>query len=148
MRAPGKRSGKQRRVAILSARRQRKSRRLARAALENQRLAPVGSVPVAPQQLLADAGHDAPEFVRRGYYLDLAFRCVDCGAEGIWLAARQKWWYEVAGGHPFSTARRCAACRARERQRKALARQGGRQSCTISITANAAEKENHDEPMG
>ena len=37
--------------------------------------------------------YNPPEFLLRGYYLDVNFCCVDCGAPGVWTAVRQKWWY-------------------------------------------------------
>ena len=30
------------------------------------------------------------------YYLDQPFTCVDCGAEEVWTAEQQKWYFEVA----------------------------------------------------
>ena len=45
------------------------------------------------------------------YYVDKPFVCRDCGAEEIWTARQQKWWYEVAKGHIDSTAVRCRPCR-------------------------------------
>jgi hypothetical protein len=65
---------------------------------------------------------DNPGFLIRGYYRDEAFRCIDCGAEGVWTAKQQKWWYEVAKGGIFSKSTRCRACRRRERMRVAEAR--------------------------
>ena len=117
------RSGKQRRSEILAARRRRKTLRVAADQRQSVDLRPPGSVAVSPALLRPYNSYGEPEFLRRGYYTDLAFRCVDCGAENIWRAERQKWWYEVAGGDVSSTAVRCAACRARERARKATARQ-------------------------
>lgn len=116
-------SGKKRRAAILAARLQREARRLAAAQRPTGALRPASSAPVATELLALQATCGDPEFVRRGYYSDLVFRCADCGIEGVWTAARQKWWYEVAGGDLRSSARRCAQCRARERERKAAARQ-------------------------
>jgi ribosomal protein S27AE len=78
---------------------------------------------VTPSLLRPNNSYAAPEFVRRGYYEDVAFRCIDCGAEGVWFAERQRWWYEVAGGDVFTTARRCPACRANKRLRTDQARQ-------------------------
>lgn len=71
------------------------------------------------QSALAPHGsYDQPEFVNRGYYVDEPFVCQGCGVSQIWTAAQQKWWYEVAKGSVFSTARLCRACRHRERTRK------------------------------
>jgi hypothetical protein len=63
-----------------------------------------------------------PDFVIRGFYTDRPFACVDCRKAEVWTAAQQKWWYEVAKGDVFATARRCRSCRRRERVRKAEAR--------------------------
>ncbi|MFQ5937105.1 MAG: zinc-ribbon domain-containing protein [Acidiferrobacterales bacterium] len=45
------------------------------------------------------------------YYVDRPFTGRDCGAEEIWTAEQQKWWYEEAKGHIYSTAVRCRRCR-------------------------------------
>jgi len=116
-------SGKQKRNQMRARRLVRAARRLAAAQQPAFALRPPGTVAVDAALLGAGTGGGAPDFLRRGYYQDLAFRCVGCGALGVWSAARQKWWYEVAGGDLASTARRCAACRAQERQRKFEARQ-------------------------
>ncbi len=115
-------SGKQRRAEICAARAAKRLRRPAPAAQPVQAPRPRGTAPVAPGQLRPHNSYGEPDFVRRGYYEDLPFRCVDCGAEGVWTAVRQKWWYEVAKGDVFTTALRCAACRAKERLRKEAAR--------------------------
>jgi hypothetical protein len=59
--------------------------------------------------------YGSPDFVRRGYYLDVPFRCVDCNVEQVWTATQQKWWYEVAKGYVYSTAKRCLPCRQKRR---------------------------------
>ncbi len=56
-------------------------------------------------------------------YSDYAFNCRDCGTPQVWTAARQQWWYEVAEGHVWSRAVRCAPCREAERLRVTVARQ-------------------------
>lgn len=116
-------SGKQRRAEIVAARQRRQARRSAACAQQTISLRPPGTAPVELSRLRPYNSYGEPDFVARGYYQDLAFRCADCGAEGVWTAERQKWWYEVAKGEVFTTARRCAACRARERARKMIARQ-------------------------
>lgn len=116
-------SGKQRREEILTARaNKRRQRRAAKVAPSAWAMRPCGMTPVTPALLAPYNSYGSPPFVLRGYYEDLAFRCVDCGAEGVWTAERQRWWYEVAQGDVFTTARRCATCRARERARKEAAR--------------------------
>ncbi len=76
--------------------------------------------PVNRQALAPSYG--TPEFVTRGYYTDQPFECIDCGKAEVWTPAQQKWWYEVAKGDVFTIARRCRACRRRERERRAEAR--------------------------
>ena len=66
--------------------------------------------------------YGAPQFVSRGYYEDVPFRCKICGKDEIWTAMQQKWWYEVAKGFIYSTAVRCRACRRKEQARKKDAR--------------------------
>lgn len=50
------------------------------------------------------------------FYVDRVIVCRQCGAEEVWTAERQKWWYEVAKGHIHSDAVLCRSCRA-ERKR-------------------------------
>lgn len=63
-----------------------------------------------------------PLFVSRGFYEDQPFTCQECGKEQVWTATQQKWWYEVAKGNIWTTARLCRPCRRRERERKNNAR--------------------------
>jgi hypothetical protein len=79
---------------------------------------PTGAnAPVDTTLLAADNSAAVPEFVRRGYYLNQSFTCVDCKAEEIWTAQQQKWWYETAKGGIWTLARRCRLCRRQERAR-------------------------------
>ena len=48
----------------------------------------------------------------RLFYRDMEFDCADCGRHEVWTATQQKWWYEVAKGSLYTTAKRCRACRA------------------------------------
>jgi hypothetical protein len=67
--------------------------------------------------------YGAPEYVAPGgAYRDRPFECRDCGKAEVWTAGQQKWWYEVAKGPVYSEARRCRACRRRERERRDEAR--------------------------
>jgi hypothetical protein len=50
-------------------------------------------------------------------YVARAFTCRDCGAEEVWTAKQQKWWYEVVHGPVDSHAVRCLACRRARRER-------------------------------
>lgn len=119
-------SGKQRKAEIKAARLQRVARLKASVSctpkIKPKRL-PAGVVVCDANQLAPSNSYGIPAFVFRGYYVDTAFRCKDCDAEGIWTAARQKWWYEVAKGNVETRAVRCKSCRAIERARKALARE-------------------------
>ena len=45
------------------------------------------------------------------WYKDYEFRCIDCGAEQIWTALQQKWYYEEAKGNIWAVAIRCRSCR-------------------------------------
>jgi hypothetical protein len=114
-------SGKQRR-AELDAR--RKARRVESTAKQSKAIdrRPVKGAPVNPEALAPFNSYGEPDFVTRGFYLDQPFECKDCGRAEVWTAAQQKWWYEVAKGYVFATARRCRACRRRERERQAEAR--------------------------
>lgn len=119
-------SNKQRRAEIMAARQQRKCRQAARAARPHSALVHgAHKAPVDENMLAPTNSYGVPEWQRRGYYLDTAFLCKDCGASCIWTAARQKWWYEVAKGPPETLAVRCKLCRAKERARKQAARAAG-----------------------
>lgn len=115
-------SGKQRRTEIMAARHARTQR------LSELRVAPAARQCVPAGSLFVDAAKirgrswGLPGFAQRGYYQDAPFHCKDCGAEQVWTARQQKWWYEVAGGDYDSRAVRCKACRIKERARVAEAR--------------------------
>ena len=113
-------SGKQRRSEISAKRRKRAAgreplRKLPAAAL--QRMIPVNEALLAPNN-----SYGAPDFVRRGYYIDRPFRCAECGTEAIWTGTQQKWWYEVAKGFAYSAAIHCRSCRRKARERRDDAR--------------------------
>ncbi|HRE15580.1 MAG TPA: zinc-ribbon domain containing protein [Rhodocyclaceae bacterium] len=110
-------SGKMRRSEIKAAR----LRRAARANLVAKLCRPLKTVPVNPAELALNNSYGWSDFELRGYYADQPFRCRDCGADCVWNAEDQKWWYEVIKGSLYTTAVRCKACRAAERQRKAMA---------------------------
>ncbi|MGJ7555192.1 zinc-ribbon domain containing protein [Variovorax sp. RB3P1] len=67
------------------------------------------------------------------FYLDRPFTCRDCGAEEVWTAKQQKWWYEVAQGSIYSNAVRCRACR--------LARRALRDAAAVHEGANLLRDE-------
>jgi len=118
-------SGKQRRSELQAKKTARKAKQAAEQAAANraarEREAARG-VPVDASALAPKNSYGAPDFVRRGYYLDKPFVCQGCGKDEVWTAAQQKWWYEVAKGYVYSEARLCRACRRRERERRAEAR--------------------------
>jgi Probable zinc-ribbon domain len=115
-------SGKQRRREIVTRRKKLAVKRAAMANAVESKAAPYTFVPVNEELLAPNNSYGASDFVRRGYYIDIPFRCVDCGKEEIWTGTQQKWWYEVAKGFVYSTAIRWRACRRTERDRRAEAR--------------------------
>lgn len=66
--------------------------------------------------------YGVPTFVENGYYVDIPFQCAQCGKEEIWTGSQQKWWYEVAKGYVYSSAKHCRTCRRREQRRRSEAR--------------------------
>jgi hypothetical protein len=115
-------SGKQRRGEIKRARATRGAKRRAMAKAHEFEHAPYRFVPVNESLLAPYNSYGAPDFVTRGYYVDMPFRCKDCGKEEVWTGTQQKWWYEIAKGYVYSTAVRCRACRRKERSRRDEAR--------------------------
>jgi hypothetical protein len=101
-------SGKQKRLEIKE-RRRKKAHELSRlnvySTLSN--MPPVGAVPADHEQLQ----HNNTYGLLPSFYVDKPFVCRDCGAEEVWTAKQQKWWYEIAKGHIDSTAVRCRRCR-------------------------------------
>src|SRR3569623_1582203 len=76
-------------------------------------------LPPAPgAKSVADASQQAPNnsYSGRSFYQDEPFVCADCGKSEVWTAKQQKWWYEVAKGSIYSTAKRCRECRKRRRE--------------------------------
>ncbi len=115
-------SNKQRRVEIKATRLKRDAAKPVLKGGEDQKEIPTGSAPCNPENLAPFYSYDAPDFVIRGYYLDVLFRCASCQEQEVWRAIRQKWWYEVAKGNVESRAKLCKVCRHAERERKAAAR--------------------------
>lgn len=113
-------SGKQRRAELDAKKKARATRSSAERAAAKRQAA--RGVPVNRELLAPNNSYSEPEFVRRGFYSDRPFECMDCGKAEVWTATQQKWWYETAKGYVFSTARRCRACRRKERERRAEAR--------------------------
>ncbi len=73
--------------------------------------------------LAPDNSYSTPEFVARGYYIDMSFACKACGANQVWTESQQKWWYETAKGNVWTVAVLCRPCRrrAREHRRSSMA---------------------------
>lgn len=93
--------------------RRREKRRIANGGL------PPGAIP-------ADRSRQArasSQCVRKDFYVEVEFTCVDCGCEEAWTAEQQKWFYEVAKGSLYATAVRCRACRERFNEERELQRQ-------------------------
>ncbi len=81
-----------------------------------------GQVLVNPANLRPTNSYGTPDFVLRGFYVDMPFNCKSCGTSQVWTATQQKWWYESAKGDVWTIAVLCRPCRLRERKRKAAAR--------------------------
>jgi len=79
------------------------------------------AVLVDPTTLVSCNSPVPPDFVRRGYYLDVPFTCASCGSDEVWTASQQKWWYEVAKGSLYSGAKLCRTCRRDARSHKGKA---------------------------
>jgi hypothetical protein len=69
---------------------------------------------VNPANLGPNSSYGIPEFVERGYYVDMPFNCKSCGIAQVWTGTQQKWWYEVAKGDVWAVAVLCRPCRRRE----------------------------------
>ncbi len=113
-------SGRQRREEILGRRRQRAhfSKRMSVAPWREPDRVPAGAIPADQAKLL----HDNTYGLRPRFYADQSFTCIECGAEEVWTAADQKWWYEEAKGKVASRANRCRACRRKRRLRRSQER--------------------------
>jgi hypothetical protein len=78
---------------------------------------------VNPENLRPTNSYGTPDFVKRGYYLDMPFNCKHCGVAQVWTETQQKWWYESAKGDVWTKAILCRPCRKREQARRAAARE-------------------------
>lgn len=122
-------SGKPTRPPVLERRRLKGGAREAREAQEQERDRKRWLRDIANAHLLvnpANLGHNnsygVPEFVARGYYMDMPFDCRSCGIAQVWTETQQKWWYESAKGDVWAVAVLCRPCRRREKARRAEAR--------------------------
>jgi len=98
------------------------SRQKTRQRKRRSECAAAGSVRVNAAALAPNNSYGVPRFVERGYYEDEPFKCAGCGTAQVWSASQQKWWYEVAKGYAYSTAKLCRPCRRREQARRSEAR--------------------------
>lgn len=78
---------------------------------------------VKAENLGPNSRYGVPEFVERGYYVDMPFHCRSCGIAQVWTETQQKWWYETAKGDVWAVAVLCRPCRRREQARRAEARE-------------------------
>lgn len=78
-------------------------------------------IQVNPTALAPCNSYGWPDFIDRGYYLDVPFTCASCGAEEVWTASQQKWWYEEMKGSLYSWAKFCRPCREETRLTKGTA---------------------------
>ncbi len=115
-------SNKQRRAEIKATRLKREAAKPVLKGGEDQKEIPTGSAPCNPENLAPFNSYGVPDFVQRGHYLDVLFRCASCQKQEVCRATQQKWWYEVAKGHIESRAKLCNSCRRAERERKEDAR--------------------------
>lgn len=115
-------SGKQRKAELKAERVKREATRPVLRGGEPRREVSGSTAPCNPNNLAPSNSFGLPDFVQRGYYMDVLFKCAGCQKEEVWSATRQKWWYEVAKGSVESKAKLCNACRRAERERKAAAR--------------------------
>jgi len=114
-------SGKQRRTEIKRKRQQPMKERDSLGNKSQPRRSSDRLIPVNEALLAPNNSYGVADFVARGYYVDLPFRCVDCGKEEVWTGSQQKWWYEVAKGFVYSSAIRCRACRRKKRDQRDVA---------------------------
>jgi hypothetical protein len=101
----------------------RKERRLKWLAREHRL---VDGVEIPPGAVVADHSQQVPwnsYSPPPKYYVDIEFKCRDCGREEIWTAEQQKWYYEVAKGSLFGRPIRCRECRNKIKDQKAIQRQ-------------------------
>lgn len=90
---------------------------------------------VNPEHLAPDNSYGTPDFVKRGYYLDMPFSCKACGTAQVWTEAQQKWWYESAKGCIWTVAVMCRPCRREEQARRSAARE-------VHLAGAAAKRKN------
>jgi len=115
-------SGKQKRTEIKVKRKLKLAKIQSRDKPPAHQLRPVLGPPVNEALLAPYNSYGVPDFVARGFYVDMPFLCKDCGKDELWTGTQQKWWYEVAKGSVYSGPLRCRACRRKEQARRDEAR--------------------------
>jgi hypothetical protein len=83
-------SNKQRRAEIKATRIKREAANPVLKGGEDQKEIPTGLAPCNPENLNRLSSYGAPDFVHRGYYLDVLFRCASCQEQEVWRATQQK----------------------------------------------------------
>ena len=121
-------SGRQKAAELKFRKNTRLRKRNQRALEDHQRFkaemgVPADNVRCNPSLLEPSGSYSIPTFVQRGYYIDEAFQCSDCGVSEVWTAGQQKCWYEIAKGGVWTTATRCRACRRKVREAAKLQRE-------------------------
>ncbi len=100
-------SGKQKRLEIKEKRRKKAKQNKAINTYKKVTPLPLYAIKADTNQL----AHNNTYELLPQYYVDRPYTCRDCGADEIWTAKQQKWWYETIKGHIDSTAVRCRRCR-------------------------------------
>ena len=77
---------------------------------------PAGAVPADTSKQIPVSPYGST----KEFYVDIAFKCSDCGSDETWTGEQQKWFYEVAKGSLYATAKRCRECRKRLAEAKDL----------------------------
>ncbi|MFN7841462.1 MAG: zinc-ribbon domain containing protein [Pirellula sp.] len=90
--------------------RRKEKRRIANGGL------PPGAVPADTSKQPPISPYGSP----KKFYVDIAFKCRDCGRDEVWSAEQQKWFYEEVKGSLYATAIRCNECRKRLREMKQI----------------------------
>lgn len=55
-------------------------------------------------------------------YMDIEFKCSDCGKPDLWTADSQQHYFEILKASPYKRPKRCYDCRQKELARKTQAR--------------------------
>jgi len=111
-------SNKQRRAEIKAHRRSRAARVEAQLHVpDRQRNVCLRMIGIEQADLEVLGRHNNTYGLLPEFYFARPFSCRDCGAEEVWTAKQQKWWYEVVHGPVDSRAVRCLACRRARRER-------------------------------